>query len=121
MHDISESDDIEDTSLDELSFNLGSKGDNGPETEDTGMKFSFNELTKKKVVKCLNKAVYSVNRKPSAQQPSTSNLGKLSKLTKELECKDLCSEKINDKLAQTVKSGMKATFLSSQQWTHEEI
>ena len=40
---------------------------------------------------------------------STSNLDKLSKLTQEFEC----SEKINEKLAESVNSGMKATFSSS--------
>ena len=104
LHELSDSDDaLSDISSEELDVWSGS--------EDGQMKNgfqmpSFNELSTVKGSNTSDK----LTSKASVSDKHYSKMDKLSKIAKEFEATDSHCEKINENLAKTVNSGMKATF-----------
>ena len=71
---------------------------------------SFNDLST--VKGCSNRSV-KLTSKASVPDKHYLKMDKLSKMAKEFEATDSYSEKINEDLAKTINSGMKATFSAS--------
>ena len=107
LHEISDSDDaLSDISSEELDVWSGSEDG---QTEDGFRMPSFNDLSTVKGSKTSDK----LTSQASVSDKHYSKMDKLSKMAKEFEATDSFGEKINEDLAKTVNSGMKATFSAS--------
>ena len=85
-------------------------GSEDGQTEDGFQMPSFSDLS---TVKACSNISDKLNSKTSVSDKHYSKMDKLSKMAKEFEATDSYGEKINEDLAKTVNSGMKATFSAS--------
>ena len=108
LHEISDSDDaLSDISSEELDVWSGSEDG---QTEDGFHMPSFSDLS---TVKACSNTSDKLTSKTSVSDKHYSKMDKLSKMATEFEATDSYGEKINEDLAKTVNSGMKATFSAS--------